>query len=173
MLFDPFAYICMYLLRPDRTTQGIFTIQAASFSEGIMSSFEPTSHLKQVNDITIKSSSHCTQYLYFQICIKNLFFMILYTYICQDRDLSLTFLFLAEKIYTFLSIKYGIFYALCIIWICTCSLVVLPLDTRTTWKPVRPNTGNTSNPITIISINLCHQSRNSQYMHMIYSIYTS
>ena len=110
MLFDPFAYICMYLLRPDRTTQGIFTIQAASFSEGIMSSFEPTSNLKQVNDITIKSSS---QYLYFQICIKNLFFMILYTYICQDRDLSLTFLFLAEKIYTFLSIKCGIFYALC------------------------------------------------------------
>ena len=115
MLFDPFAYICMYLLRPDRTTQGIFTIQAASFSEGIMSSFEPTSHLKQVNDITctIKSSSHSTQYLYIQICIKNLFIMILYTYNCQDRDLSLKFLFLAKKFIHFLSIKCGIFYALC------------------------------------------------------------
>lgn len=113
MLFDPFAYICMYLLRPDRTTQGIFTIQAASFSEGIMSSFEPTSHLKQVNDITIKSSSHSTQYLYIQICIKNLFIMILYTYNCQDRDLSLKFLFLAKKFIHFLCIKCGIFYALC------------------------------------------------------------
>ena len=98
----------MYLLRPDRTTQGIFTIQAASFSEGIMSSFEPTSHLKQVNDITIKSSSHYTQYLYIQICIKNLFIMILYTYNCPDRDLSSS-----QKIYTFLCIKCGIFYALC------------------------------------------------------------
>lgn len=44
----------------------------------------------------------------------------------------------------------------------TCSLVVLPLDTNTMWKPVSPDTGNTSNPIIIMSINLCQQSRIQQ-----------
>lgn len=39
--------IFKHLLGPDRTTQGIFTVQAASFGEGIVSSFEPASDLRE------------------------------------------------------------------------------------------------------------------------------